>query len=117
MITKTMKNFGITCKSVGNCNKTCGPDASNCACYIKSEPKVQKIVLQKHDLIRGIERIIDEQNSLAEQINSTSACTNEECLSLIEKINRRDINEHILNMLDVQSFQYYKKDFIEIEIV
>ena len=75
------------------------------------------IKLNKNDIQRGIEKLIEEQNTIMERINTTSVARREDLADRIQLIDKRDTIDYILNYyFDVQSFQFYRKGYTEVEI-
>ena len=76
------------------------------------------IKLNKNEIRDGLEKLIEEQNKIMEQINTEGVTSRKDDLvARIELIDRRNTIDYILNYyFNVQSFQFYRKGYTEVEI-
>ena len=75
------------------------------------------VILNRQDIAGGLEKLIEEQNIIMNKINNGSAYTYRECKQRLKLMDMRDRNDYILNvMFGIQSFQYTKPEYENIEL-
>lgn len=74
------------------------------------------ITLNKRYLEENIEKLMIERKWLTERINVMNAFRREECIERIALMDKRDNLDYVLNILDIQTFQYFYEERTRIEI-
>ena len=69
------------------------------------------ITLSNRNIENAIEEIIYCQIKLMEELNTTGAYTESQCLERLKKIEQRDLTDALLRTFGIQSFQYFKTDY------
>lgn len=75
------------------------------------------ITLYKKDLEYALWDIIRRQQEIMHKCNKESAYNKEECVKRLELMERRENFDFILRILGIDSFQYFNKEDVEIEIL
>lgn len=82
-------------------------------CYCDGEGYIkEKIILDKQIVESGLNKLVERQLKIIEELNRGGAYTEHECKERLELIEERELIDYMLEYLfNLQSFKYTKPDY------